>query len=452
MLLYYRLFDSKKHIQQNKIANKVSYAKYQFDDKLEKALSLRYLKSTLLSDCQSEIGLLYREKGIMCMKILKSSFSGIGVFMALIILTLTIFLGGCGQKQATEKSDKITITDLAGREVKLKAPVNKTILQYSGSGGAFITMLALEGKDVPKKIAGWDMGLKENRYDMYEKFCKSIPELKKIPDVGKIEKDTFNVEKVISLKPDVVILTIDLLSKSTDIVKKLEEAGIPAVFIDYHKENVENHTKSVLLLGKILGKEKRANEIADFCKEQVTKVTSRLEKIQKPKPSVYIEVGSDGPATYGNTYGNYMWGAVVERCGGTNIAKDKIKTYGAINPEFLLKANPDIIVITGAYWPKKPGSLRLGYTATVDESKKQLTSFTKRPGWETLKAVKNNKIYSVSHVNHREVYDFVAMQYLAKVFYPEEFKDLNPEESYKEFHKRFLPVDYNGIWTVNLCD
>lgn len=386
------------------------------------------------------------------MKILKLSMRATCIIMTFLILTVSVFIVGCGPKKVTEQEDKITVTDVAGRQVKLKAPVNKVVLQYSGSGGGFNTMFALEGKDVCEKIAGWDMGLKENRYDMYQKFSETIPKLKDIPDIGDMDKNTFNVEKVISLKPDVLILPLTLLKQSADAVKKLEQAGIPTIFIDYHKETLENHTKSILLLGKILGKEERAKEIADFYKEQVTKVYSRLEKVKTTKPKVYIECASEGPGTYGNTYGDYMWGALVEQCGGTNIAKGKISKYAAINPEFLLKADPDIIVMTGAYWPKKPQSLRMGYLANKEESKKLLLNFTKRPGWENLSAVKNKKIYAIDHVVSREEYDFVAIQYLAKTLYPEEFKDIDPEQSYKEFHEKFLPVDYTGVWTMDLND
>lgn len=370
--------------------------------------------------------------------------------LMLILLVAFTLLTGCSQQTATKNDAQILVTDLAGREVKIKVPVSKVVLQWSGSGGAFVTMLALEGKDAPQKIAGWDDGLKVNRFDMWTKYAEAMPELEKTPIVGNIDTDTFSVEKVIALQPDALVLPLGLQKKSPDIIKKLEAAGIPTVFIDYHTESVENHTKSIQLMGKILGKEQRARELATYHQEQVNKIYSRLKTITKPKPKVYVECASDSPATYGNSYGNYMWGALVEQCGGDNITKDKIETYAPINPEFLLKANPDIIIMTGSYWPKKTESLRLGFMANQAESQKLLQAFTKRPGWSELKAVKNQQIFSIHHGISREVYDSVVIQYLAKKFYPEEFKDVDPVQSLQEFYKKFMPVELSGIWMMDL--
>ena len=379
----------------------------------------------------------------------KSSLKQLCVVVLVFAVAITA-LTGCSQQTAVKKDEQIQVTDLAGREVKIKAPVNKVVLQWSGSGGGFITMLALEGKNVHQKIAGWDNGLKINRFDMWKKYSEVMPELEKIPDIGNIDQDSFNVEKVIALKPDVLILPLSVQKQAQDIIKKLEAAGIPTVFIDYHLESVENHTKSIQLLGKILGKEQRAQELAAYHQEQVNKIYSRLQAITKPKPTVYVECGSEGPATYGNSYGNYMWGALVEKCGGTNITKDKIEKYAPINPEFLLKANPDIIIITGSYWPKKTESLRMGFMADQAESQKLFQAFTKRTGWAELNAVKNKQVFSIHHAISREVYDSVVIQYLAKKFYPEEFKDVDPLQSFQEFHKKFLPIELSGVWMMDL--
>jgi hypothetical protein len=42
------------------------------------------------------------------------------------------------------------------------------------------------------------------------------------------------------------------------------------------------------------------------------------------------------------------------------------------------------------------------------------------------------------------------MEYIGKRLYPEAFKDVDPEGSFKAYHKAFLPVDYSGTWMAAL--
>jgi iron complex transport system substrate-binding protein len=79
-----------------------------------------------------------------------------------------------------------------------------------------------------------------------------------------------------------------------------------------------------------------------------------------------------------------------------------------------------------------------------------LESFAQRPGWDKLDAVRNNKVYSLHHVLSRDIWDFVGNQYFAKCFYPDEFEDLDPEENLKEFYREFMPVEYSGVWMIDL--
>ena len=108
-------------------------------------------------------------------------------------------------------------------------------------------------------------------------------------------------------------------------------------------------------------------------------------------------------------------------------------------------------MIIGSYWPKKSTSMRLGYDANEEQSQALLKAFTtERQGWPQLKAVQSKHVYSTHHGLPREVYDVAVFEYLAKVFYPEEFADVNPENTLKEFYDKFLPFSYGGIWFMKL--
>lgn len=343
------------------------------------------------------------------------------------------------------------VEDLANRKVSVKIPVKKAVIAWSGSGGPFMTMSALLGKDVHKHIAGWGNSLPKFRKDMYDAYIKAVPELANIPDVGSPDKDDFNVEKVIASAPDVAIFPLGMKSGiEATAGKKLEAAGIPIVYMDYHAETVANHRKSTLLLGQLFGKDKRARELADLYSNKRKEIAKRVAKARaagKKAPKVYVEVGYKGPSVYGNTYSSkVMWGAVVGIAGGNNVAGTKVTKYAPISPEFLLQAAPEVIILTGSYWPKSPGSLLMGYTANKQGVQQGLSAFAKRPGWHTFDAIKNKRLYAVHHGVGRELFDYTSMIAFAKFIYPEEFKDLNPHNELKTYFRKYLPYELSGVW------
>lgn len=374
------------------------------------------------------------------------------------LLIVSMLIAACGGPSETKKdmaqnNKPIEITDVTGRTVTLKKPAERVVLQWSGAGGPFFTISALMGKDTPKVIAGMDTSLQDYRADMWKHFTTEMPELAKIPVVGTVGDKTFNAEQVVALNPDVIFIPVDLKDQyESDAKAKMDAAGIQTIYIDYHAEKLESHQKSIEAIGKALGKEERAAEINKFYTERVTRVLDRVSKINKPKPTVYLEVGMNGPEEFGNSFSsNYSWGALATMAGADVITKDVIKKTSPINPEFILEKNPDIIMIMGSYWPKKPTSMRLGFEATEASSQELLKAFTiERQGWSELKAVENKQVYSAHHGLPREVFDAAVFEYLAKTFYPEEFADVDPEATLKEFYDKFLPFSYSGIWFMHM--
>ena len=374
------------------------------------------------------------------------------------LLIVSMLIAACGgpsetKKDASQMNKPIEITDVTGRTVTLKKPAERVVLQWSGAGGPFFTISALMGKDTPKVIAGMDTSLQDYRADMWKHFTTEMPELAKIPVVGTVGDKTFNAEQVVALNPDVIFIPVDLKDQyESDAKAKMDAAGIQTIYIDYHAEKLESHQKSIEAIGKALGKEERAAEISKFYTDRVTRVLDRVSKINKPKPTVYLEVGMNGPEEFGNSFSsNYSWGALATMAGADVITKDVIKKTSPINPEFILEKNPDIIMIMGSYWPKKPTSMRLGFEATEASSQELLKAFTtERQGWSDLKAVENKQVYSAHHGLPREVFDAAVFEYLAKTFYPEEFADVDPEATLKEFYDKFLPYSYSGIWFMHM--
>ena len=69
-----------------------------------------------------------------------------------------------------------------------------------------------------------------------------------------------------------------------------------------------------------------------------------------------------------------------------------------------------------------------------------------RPELANVKAVKNGKVYCISLQIMWKPRYFVGVGYLAKVFHPEIFEDLNPKALNEEYLDRFQGMPYRGVY------
>jgi iron complex transport system substrate-binding protein len=359
------------------------------------------------------------------------------------------------KEASTEAKDlSFDIVDSVGRTVHFEKPAETCCTGYQG--GSFFTMCALFGEKVADHLACWD-GLLNTWPDFYEAFCEAIPGLKTVPVVGNFKPDTLNVEKVIASHPDVVILPYYYYTVSgipDKVVPQLEAAGIPVVVTNYRQDKLEDHMKSMQIIGKVFGKEERAKELADFYKDQVNIVYSKVDKLMKQgtKPPVfYIEFGNKGAAEFGLSYSNSsQWGNIVTSVGGTTLYADGTTDYPVVDPEFILKSDPDCILILGEIWGKPGSTMSLGTGITEKVASDGLAAYCTRPGWNNLKAVKEKKVYAICNSLTHDIFSFYCFQQMAKIVWPDEFSDLNPDATLKEFFDRFMPVKYSGVWFYSM--
>lgn len=365
------------------------------------------------------------------------------IFLSVMVCAM-ILVAGCSQS-VEDETETVTLTDLAGREVEVVAPAEKVILI---SGRHIHEFSALMGDSFTEKIVGWGSDLEAYDKDTYDVFLEAYPQIADIQDIGYHSKGTFNVEQVITLDPDVIIFPLWDESDETvmEDIEKLEQAGIPSVFVDFYTDPFDNPIKSIELMGKIVGEEERAAEISAFYQEQVDLVANRLMAIDTAKPTVYVESGSKGVSEYGNSYSDTGWGAVIEKAGGDNIAE----AAGQISPEYLINESPEVIIISGSNWAGTEGSMKLGFYAEAADSLDRLTKFTERAGWDTISAVQNGRVYGIYHGLSFRIYNFAGIQAFAKWFYPEEFADVDPDENFQEFYDKFMPVELTGVWMTGI--
>ena len=350
---------------------------------------------------------------------------------------------------------KIEVTDLAGRTVMVKRGVERVIL----GEGRLIYGTSILDKEAPfKRMVGWaeDMVL----YDpgTYRKYKERFPEAEKLPRFGSSFSGDFSAEKAIALNADLVLFSLSSYYKVNEsgILSALDKVGVPVLFIDFREQPAQNTVPSISLLGQVFGREAEANAFNNFYLRETRKITTRVgNKPQKDRVLVMMEraAGYD-PNTCCNTFGNANLGALIQDAGGINWGTARFTGLGGtMNPEVLFSTNPAVIIGTGADWAEStPGSqgVPFGYETNPEAVQKQLAFLADRKGWSNLKAVQSKQFYSVYHQFYTSPSHLVALQVFAKWLYPDEFKDVDPDATMREYHTRFSPIPLTGQFWAQL--
>ena len=348
---------------------------------------------------------------------------------------------------------KVQYVDLVGRKVWIARDVRRIVLLRSKD---IYLLAALLGDDLPTQLVAWGPDLKVDDAEVYRRLLARFHHLGEIAVTGDVYSDGLNVEQLTRIGADLIIADKFMLGRK--FAERMESTGLPVVYLDGASDPLTGPQNGLCLLGKILDRQDRARTITDFMEAQVRVVVSRIASNAPPAPTVYLESGNLGPEGYCQCYGaigktrqQTSWGAILRALQVHNIAEDRVVGSAPISPEALLKADPQIIVITGQNWSrfKSPDAMQLGFNVAPADARQRLMGFTARPGWNLLSAVRNKKVYGVFH-NTVSPTVFSGVQALAKDCYPDLFMDLDPEKCLKEFYDRFMPIAYDGTWMCTL--
>ncbi len=366
----------------------------------------------------------------------------------LLLLIAGLLLGTAGcinntPENTTEKTAKYT--DMLGREVELTTDVKRIIaVRYMD----IYYLAAILGKELDDKLLSLGMSYAQNDIDGYKKFSEVYKNIDKLANIGSIYDDAISIESVINLNPDIII--VDKQFSATPCIKKMIEAGLPVVFTDFNSDPFHGPQDSMKMVGRMLGKEQYTNEMADYVNQRTDAVLDRIQKLSSEnikKPKLYFECGNVGPSEIGGTRGDTSsgWGYLWDKLGADNIGVGS--GSNAMNPEKILAANPDVIVIGGANWNPDGNIMRLGFYATPQSVSEHLNLYTQRAGWPDLAAIKNGRLYAL-HFNYGvHPYNFAGVEAMAKFLYPDQFSDLDPEKDMKDFFDKYMPVKYSGVFS-----
>ncbi|PCI87472.1 MAG: ABC transporter substrate-binding protein [Hyphomicrobiales bacterium] len=360
-----------------------------------------------------------------------------------------------GMSVSAAVAEMITVTDLAGRVVEVPLDPTRVIL---GEGRQLYAISVIDREDPFKRIIGWRNDMMRADPDAYEKYTAKFPKGLDIPFFGTASSGEFSVEQAIKLEAELVIFPLGQYesTKELNLLEQLGKAGVATMFIDFRLRPTQNTMPSLALLGKVFNERDNADEFIDYYLKNMKQVFNVVDSIPlADRPLVFVDRAAG--ITAGEcckTFGSANFGRFVEEAGGVNWGSTRIAGFaGDVNQEAIFTTDPDVIVGTGANWGvlrKGTTAVLLGHNAIKSENDKQIAGLAARPGWPKLKAVQNKRFYSVYHQFYNSPFHFIAIQQLAKWFYPEQFKDVDPSANFKELHDKFMPIDYSGEFFAEL--
>lgn len=177
-----------------------------------------------------------------------------------------------------------------------------------------------------------------------------------LPHVGGLEDA--NVERIVSLRPDVV-----LLSRSARVTERLEALGLRV--LAFEPDSLPDLQRVLGQLGALLGREAQAQALWRDMNAGVDKVAKSMPPEVRGM-RVYFEVAS---TPYAASESSFI-GQVLSRLAVANVVPASMGPFPKLNPEFVVKADPQVIM--------------LGDRNTVPLSA--------RPGWQGIDAMRHGRV------------------------------------------------------------
>ena len=332
-------------------------------------------------------------------------------------------LAGCSSPNATSESTSNsseasapstqTVTDMVGRTVEVPGEVDKVI----GVGASSLRMICyMQAAD---KVVGVEKSEQEDsvtcayRHVNHDTFAK-------LPVIGEggSKGVTANEEAIIAAAPQVIIANLD--KDSADSLQ--QKTNIPVVCVTMSDIVFDQKLyDNITLLGKVLGKEDRGQELIGYMKDTEKDLQDRTANVQK-KTAYAAGVSFRGGHGFSGTEAGF---APFSICNITNIA-DAGHDSGCfdIDLEAVTAAQPDYVFIEGG----NLGLVKEDVVANPDY-------------FNNLKAIKDGNVFSL--VSYRFYATNVELAiancyHVGSCVYPDQFSDIDSTKKLDEITTFFL--------------
>lgn len=335
----------------------------------------------------------------------------------MMMIILTCFYGG----PTTSHSSERVVIDAARREVNLPNRIERVIC----SGAGCLRLLTyLQAQNLI--VAVDDMEKRRQTFDA-RPYALANPRFKDYRLFGEF-RGYDNPELIMALNPQPQVIFKTFSTMGHDPEKLQKKTSLPVVVLEYG--DLSSHRsafyQSLRIMGKVVGKEKRAEEVISFLESTMKDLKDRTKNIpESERKTCYVGgIAFKGPHGFQSTEPDYppflfinvrnmAYDPLLKGKGQSNIAKEKIIEW---DPEFLF--------------------LDLS-TLEVGDKAGGLFELRTDPAYQALTAVKQGRVFGVLPYNwYAQNFDSILADayFVGKLLYAHRFQDIDPEAKADEIY------------------
>lgn len=310
------------------------------------------------------------------------------------------------------------VTDSAGRKVEINQPVERIVCI---GPGCLRLIVYLQAQDKVVGVEGLEAQYPDSRpYFLANTWLGDLPKIGPggVPSIGGLP----DLEALLNVKPQVIFATY----LPPDKAARLEQlSGAKVVLLDYGpfaSIDVDVLMKSLAIAGQVMGKEKRAKQVADYVGSCLADMKKRTQGIAEPARAYVGGIGFKGSHGIDSTDDGYV---PFKWLGITNAAQGQ--GHGAhcfVAHELLLALDPEVIFVDSGGVVMLEGD------------------YKKRPGYyQSLSAFKNRDVYILHPFNWYTTNLGTALvdaYAIGKLIYPKRFADVDLDQKADEIYEHLV--------------
>lgn len=364
-------------------------------------------------------------------------------------LFCALFLLACLLAPPVRAEWPVTVTDAAGRQVTVPHQPRAVLL----GAGINLVALALIDPDPVSLLAGWADDTRQYDPGLYAAFLAKFPRLAEVPVVGGGTEESFSLETALTVGADLAIFGAWQAETEQGrlILDRLTAAGVPAVVVDFNHRPLANTAPGMRLLGRVLGREERANAFADFWDARLDRIRRRMAAHPEPGPTVLMHAYPQ-PDDCCWAIGGTGLGELVSLVGGRNIAADRFPDAGGgvLSLEYVIGRDPQVYIATGLPQAADAPGVAVGPGVPAEVARRGLASVLAAPGLSGLAAAREGRVHGLWNFFNAVPLNIVAVEAVARWVRPEIFGDLDPGATLAEINSRFAAMPFDGALWISL--